>query len=52
MADEPRSNVSLIKKFFESGKHGRKVELLELKALSREDREELGDLIEEEKEAA
>jgi len=35
-------NINAIKKFFESGLHGRKVELSELKALSKEEREELG----------
>ena len=34
------SNVTLIKKFFELG--GRKVEMAEMKALTAEDREELG----------
>ena len=34
------SNVTLIKKFFEQG--GRKVEMAEMKALTAEDREELG----------
>ena len=36
------SNVTLIKKFFELG--GRKVEMAEMKALTAEDREELGKL--------
>jgi len=36
------SNVTLIKKFFELG--GRKVEMAEMKALSADDREELGKL--------
>lgn len=53
MEAEKKSNVALIKNFFESGKHGRKVELSELKALTKESREELGELIElEEKDAA
>jgi len=34
------SNVTLIKKYFELG--GRKVEMSEMKALSADDREELG----------
>lgn len=36
------SNVTAIKKFFEDG--GRKVEMGEMKALTAEDREELGKL--------
>jgi hypothetical protein len=36
------SNVTLIKKYFELG--GRKVEMSEMKALTAEDREELGKL--------
>jgi hypothetical protein len=39
------SNVTLIKKFFELG--GRKVEMAEMKALSADDREELGKLARE-----
>jgi hypothetical protein len=39
------SNVTLIKKFFEQG--GRKVEMAEMKALTAEDREELGRLARE-----
>ena len=40
------SNVTLIKKFFEMG--GRKVEMAEMKALSIDDRNELGKLAAEE----
>jgi len=40
------SNVTAIKKFFENG--GRKVEMAEMKALTIEDREELGKLCIEE----
>jgi len=40
------SNVTLIKKFFELG--GRKVEMSEMKALSIDDRNELGKLAQEE----
>ena len=39
------SNVTLIKKYFELG--GRKVEMAEMKALSADDREELGKLARE-----
>lgn len=39
------SNVTLIKKYFEMG--GRKVEMAEMKALTAEDREELGKLARE-----
>jgi hypothetical protein len=39
------SNVTLIKKFFEMG--GRKVEMAEMKALTIEDREELGKMARE-----
>lgn len=40
------SNVTLIKKFFEEG--GKKVSMEEMKALTIEDRNELGALIQEE----
>lgn len=39
------SNVTLIKKFFELG--GRKVEMAEMKALTADDREELGKMARE-----
>jgi len=42
--EEAMSNVKYIKRYFEAGFHGRKVELSELKALSKADREELGPL--------
>jgi hypothetical protein len=47
MPDAPviTSNVTLIKKFFEMG--GRKVEMSEMKALTIDDREELGKLARE-----
>ena len=38
------TSVVAIKKFFEEGKHGRKVTMQEMKALSTEDRTELGKL--------
>ena len=41
---EKMSNVAAIREYFSTGKHGRKVEMQELKALSLEDREELGSL--------
>jgi hypothetical protein len=44
MSDQKLSNVAAIRKFFSEGKHGIKVEMSELKALSTEDREELGEL--------
>lgn len=46
------SPVRMIKRFFEAGPYGRKVELEELKALSTEDRKELAELISKEGEAA
>ena len=42
MTDDSKSNVKAIKMFFESGPRGRKVEMPELKALTQEEREELG----------
>jgi hypothetical protein len=42
MEDESKRNLSAIKTFFESGPRGRKLEMPELKALTHEDREELG----------
>ena len=41
---EKMSNVKAIKVFFETGEYGRKTDLSELKALSKYDREELGEL--------
>ena len=38
------SNVTAIKKFFESGVHGRQVTMQEMKALTAEERDELGTL--------
>ena len=49
MTDQaPVSGLTLVKRFFEEGKHGRKVILEELKALSSEDRKELIELVEQE----
>jgi hypothetical protein len=45
---EQLSFVSACKNYFENGKHGRKVEIAEFKALSTEDRVELRDLLIEE----
>jgi hypothetical protein len=45
---EQLSFVSACKNYFEKGKHGRKVEIAEFKALSTEDRVELRDLLIEE----
>ena len=42
MEEESKSNLTAIRTFFESGPRGRKVEMPELKALTPEDREELG----------
>jgi len=39
---ENLSNVAAIRKFFGEWKHGSKVEMNELKVLSKEEREELG----------
>jgi hypothetical protein len=44
MSNQNLSNVAAIRKFFGEGKHGSKVEMSELKVLSAEDRQELGDL--------
>ena len=41
---ETMSNVAAIRKYFAEGLNGRKVEMLELKELSIEEREELGQL--------
>lgn len=35
-------NITAMKKFFESGKHGRKVETIEFKELTKGERNELG----------
>lgn len=42
---EPMSFVKATKDFFENGKHGRKVEISEFKALSDADKAELRDLL-------
>ena len=42
------SNIAAIRKYFSEGLHGRKTEMKELKELSLEDREELGQLAREE----
>lgn len=44
MPKEKMLNVVTIRKYFSEGKNGRKVEMAELKELSLEDREELGEL--------
>lgn len=44
----PVSGLTLVKRFFEEGKHGRKVTLEELKALPKGDREELIELVKKE----
>lgn len=41
---ENMTDMKAIIKFFSEGKHGRKIELNEMKALSKEDRAELGEL--------
>ena len=41
---EKLSHLAAIRKFFEEGPSGRKVEITELKELSIEDRRELGEL--------
>lgn len=41
------SNVAAIREFFGSGEHGRKVEMEELKVLSVDERQELGDMCRE-----
>ena len=38
------SDVAAIREYFAKGEHGRKVEILELKALPVDDRKELGEL--------
>ena len=42
MMDESKSNLAAIKTYFESGPRAKKVDTSELKALTQEDREELG----------
>lgn len=42
MVEENKSNLTAIMMYFESGSNGRKVEMPELKALTQEEREELG----------
>ena len=42
MEQETKSNLTAIRTFFESEPRGRKIEMTELKALTPEDREELG----------
>lgn len=44
MAEETKSNLTAIRTFFEAEPRGRKVEMAELKALSANEREELGTL--------
>jgi len=41
---ESLSTVQAIKEYFESGKHGRRVDMNELKTLSSDERKELGAL--------
>jgi len=45
---EEMGNVTAIKTFFEKGLRGRKVEMSEFKALTKEEREELGQLCRDE----
>jgi hypothetical protein len=42
MTDESKGNAKAIKTYFESGPSDRKIEMSELKALTQEEREELG----------
>lgn len=42
---EPVSFVKACQEFFSNGKHGRKIEIPEFKALTKEDKEELRDLL-------
>ena len=42
MEQESKSNLTAIRTFFECEPRGRKIEMTELKALTPEDREELG----------
>ena len=44
---EKISNVSAIRNYFAAGKWGRKVEMKELKVLSQDERQELGDMARE-----
>jgi len=48
MAGEVTGNIALLRDFFGSGKHGRKLELSEIKALAKVDRDELVELIKKE----
>ncbi len=43
----PKGNIALIRDFFGEGKHGRKVEITEIKAAPAEDRLEMANLIKE-----
>lgn len=45
MAGEPISFVKACQEFFSNGKHGRKIEIPEFKALTTGDKEELRDLL-------
>ena len=47
MAEALTGNIALLRDFFGKGKHGRKLELSEIKALSKADRDELVELIKE-----
>lgn len=38
------TKIEALRKFFQEGKHGRELKLQELKEVSKEDREELGEL--------
>ena len=45
---EKTTNIGAIREFFGEGRHGRKVEMSEMKDLSQEERKELGALCAEE----
>jgi len=47
MPEERLGNIPAIKKYFESGEHGHKVEMDELKALTSDERAELGEMCRE-----
>jgi hypothetical protein len=45
MIVEGKSNVVLIREFFSTGRHGRSVSISEVKLLTKEERDELGEMI-------
>ena len=48
MIEEKMTDIKAIMTYFSQGKHGRKVEMMEMKILPQSDRKELGQLCREE----